>query len=1038
MLTPRMKDLFVAMFGLLAGAVLLTSVVAVSAAGGDAKAVQRFKGNPAPLAAQGCAGASFAAAANFATGTNPISVTNADFNKDGKLDLAVVNVTVNTVSVLLGNGAGGFGTKVDFGTGSRPFSVTTGDFNKDGNPDLAVSNLFDLSVSVLLGNGAGSFAPKVDFNTGGDSRGVTTADFNKDGNLDLAVATQNSNKVAVLLGNGAGSFAPKVDYAAGTTTFFVTAGDFNKDGNPDLAVANQDSNNVSVLLGNGAAGGFATKVDYAAGTGPRYVLTADFNNDANLDLAVANFDSNNISVLLGNGAGGFAPKVDYAATSHPFSLATADFNRDGNLDLAAANNSFSANVSTAVSVLLGNGAGGFAPKADFTAGNNPFSVTAGDFNKDGSPDLAVANLDSNTVSVLINACVLPNNTPVASASPNPATTDEDTPVTIRLTGTDADDQNLSIIITDPPDHGTLDEPVDTICSPPGGPANCFRDVIYTPAANYNGADSFKFKVNDGVVDSAEATVQINVNPVIDLSVSDVTQSEGNAGTTTFTFHVTLDSPAPAQGVTFDITTQDGTATDANNDYEPNSANGATIPGGQSEYLFNVSVNGDTSDEPNETFNVLVTNVNRATISDGQGTGTILNDDAPPSAGQIIISEFRLRGAGADSANDEFIEIYNNTDAEVVVRDSSPLADINPDGWAIVSSDAPTTPKHIIPAGTRIPARGHYLVANSIGYSLGLYPSGNDGSAATTAIEDGGYNVDIPDNAGVALFRTSNILLLASPTERLDAVGFTASPIFAETTPLQPSTGVNFPLQHSFVRRLTTGRPQDTDNNQADFDFVAVSQTTVSGRTPLLGAPGPENLTSPTQRNAVIKAQLVDPLCSGFGAADSACARVRTAANANPANAAFGTLLIRRRFKNTSGVDVTRLRFRLVDVTAGTPQSGLADLRALTSVDVTVSNSQGFDVLLHGLTLEEVSTPAPTQPGGGGLNSTLSADVTLAQPLKPNVPYDVEFRLGVMVNGAVRFLVTVEALPPASPAPAATGKTPSAARGKQAAGNAARQ
>ncbi|HLL73310.1 MAG TPA: Calx-beta domain-containing protein [Pyrinomonadaceae bacterium] len=621
-----------------------------------------------------------------------------------------------------------------------------------------------------------------------------------------------------------------------------------------------------------------------------------------------------------------------------------------------------------------------------------------------------------------------NSAPVASATPNPVTTKKNTPVTITLMGTDADDQNLDIIVTQQPAHGTLDEPVDTGCTPPGSSmTTCTREVIYTPAPNYIGPDSFKFKVNDGIVDSAEATVSITVNPGI--SVSDVAQAEGNAGTTQFAFRVSLDAPAPAGGVTFNIATQDGTATDADNDYEPNSATGATIPENQTEYLFNVMVNGDTNVEPNETFFVNITNVSGATVADGQGTGTILNDDGAPTVGQIIISEFRLRGAGADSANDEFIEIYNNTDEEMIVRDSSPLPDINPDGWAIVSSDAPTTPKHVIPVGTRIPARGHYLVVNSLGYSLGLYPAGNDGSAATTAIEDGGYNVDIPDNGGVALFRTANPLLFLTTTERLDAVGFTASPIFAETTPLQPSTGVNVPLQHSFVRRMTSGRPQDTDNNLADFDFVATEELLGDTRAPLLGAPGPENLTSPTQRNAVIKGQLVDPLCAGFGAATTACARVRTAEGANPQNAAFGTLLIRRRFRNTSGVDVTRLRFRLVDVTAGTPQTaGLADLRALSSVDVTVQSRLSGDIFLHGLTLEEVSSPAPTQPNGGGLNSTLSANITLAQPLKPNVPYDVEFRLGVMQNGSFRFLVNVEALPPAPPAGAAG--TPRGAQRKQ--------
>lgn len=389
----------------------------------------------------------------------------------------------------------------------------------------------------------------------------------------------------------------------------------------------------------------------------------------------------------------------------------------------------------------------------------------------------------------------------------------------------------------------------------------------------------------------------------------------------------------------------------------------------------------------------------------------------PLTGQVIISEFRLRGPDPDGAGaetgalDEFIEIYNTTDSDIVVMDSSTLPPLTTNGWAVVSSDAPTTAKFVIPNGTRIPARGHYLVANTVGYSLGLYPSGNDESGETTAIEDGGYNVDIPDNAGVALFRTANPLLFLTPVERLDAVGFAGGGVlFTEGTPLTPTNGVTDSLQHSFVRNMTTGLPQDTNNNEADFDFVEVREATVDGRRARLGAPGPENLSSPIQRNTVIKASLIDPQCGGFGTVESACARVRTAAGANPTNAAFGTLLIRRRFTNATNEPVTRLRFRLVDITAGTPDSGAADLRALSGSNVSVKNTQGTELEVKGLTLEEVSVPTPSQPVGGGLNSSLSVGtITLARPLAARNFIDVEFRIGVMVGGSFRYLVNVEAL-----------------------------
>lgn len=148
--------------------------------------------------------------------------------------------------------------------------------------------------------------------------------------------------------------------------------------------------------------------------------------------------------------------------------------------------------------------------------------------------------------------------------------------------------------------------------------------------------------DDGLgIDDFSITANPTGGPVTpNLSINDVTQAEGDSGTTTFTFTVSLSSPANAGGVTFDIATADGTATTANNDYVTNSLTGQTIAQGNSSYMFNVTVNGDTTPEPNETFFVNVTNVSGATVVDGQGLGTINNDDV------TITNINQIQGTGA--------------------------------------------------------------------------------------------------------------------------------------------------------------------------------------------------------------------------------------------------------------------------------------------------------------------------------------------------------------------------------------------------------
>ena len=219
--------------------------------------------------ASGAATPNFTAKQDFATGIGPVSVAVGDLNGDGKLDLVVANFNSNNVSVLLNITAPGaatpsFAEKQDVATSEGPIFVTTGELNGDGKLDLAVVNLLVNTVSVLLNTAASgaatlSFAPKQDLATGDGPLSVALCDLNGDGKLDLAVANFNFSNVSVLLntttpGSATSSFSAIQDFATGDGSAFVAMGDLNGDGRLDLAVANFVFNTVSVLLNTTAPG----------------------------------------------------------------------------------------------------------------------------------------------------------------------------------------------------------------------------------------------------------------------------------------------------------------------------------------------------------------------------------------------------------------------------------------------------------------------------------------------------------------------------------------------------------------------------------------------------------------------------------------------------------------------------------------------------------------------------------------------------------------------------------------------------------------
>jgi len=393
-------------------------------------------------------------------------------------------------------------------------------------------------------------------------------------------------------------------------------------------------------------------------------------------------------------------------------------------------------------------------------------------------------------------------------------------------------------------------------------------------------------------------------------------------------------------------------------------------------------NGLTADQVSGTWNLFVTDDtdgNGGSIARGWSLNITTNIPATTS-GQLLISEFRLSGpAGAD---DEFIELYNATGARLTVQSADDSS-----GLGIAASDGVT--RCVVLNGTLIPAEGHYLCAHA-GHSLLISP-------------DATYDAGINENVGLALFNNATGDASYSLANRLDAVGSSAEAdtTYKEGIGYAPVRGVEG-LAYSLYRDLRpAGRPKDTNDNAADLVFVVTDPTGLDGQQ--LGAPGAENLSSPTQQNANFVVSLIAP-CTGASTAPN---RVRNFASDPSNNATFGTLSIRRKFTNNTQNDITQLRFRIIDITTLPSPQGVADLRALNSTDSTEVDPCNSDSLidLRGVTLDGVSTQAG-QPLGGGLNSTL----TLPSPLAPNSSVDVNFLLGVQQTGYFRFFINIEALP----------------------------
>lgn len=365
------------------------------------------------------------------------SVAAGDFDEDGHADLAVSNKDSNNLTVLLNDGKGDFSPAATSPeTVTAPWQLVTAKLNADAHLDLAVSSQTsgsDGQVVILLGDGTGNFspAPTSPEPIGAVTRNLATGDLDGDGDEDLAVAKFFPAEVAILLNDGSADFgqpgtSPEDAGGNAANVTSIVTGDFNEDDAIDIAAGSEFSNELRVYLNDNEEDGDFTVGAPRKETDGTAMTTGFFDADAALDLAIGEGAAKKAAILLGNGSGGFAaaPTSPEELPGEVRWLVSADLNNDSKADLAATGGG----TPGFAAVLLGDGAGDFtAPgTSPESVGSFPTSIAAAPLNGDASLDLAVANIFTEKVNVLLNDFVPgdespaekpPQQTPPASTLP---------------------------------------------------------------------------------------------------------------------------------------------------------------------------------------------------------------------------------------------------------------------------------------------------------------------------------------------------------------------------------------------------------------------------------------------------------------------------------------------------------------------------------------------------------------------------------------------------------------------------------------------
>jgi hypothetical protein len=397
----------------------------------------------------GAGSVSFAPRINFPAGSTPHAISSGDIDGDGKADLVVANSGGSNVSVFRNTSSVGtinFAPNAEVAVGAKPEGCIIGDFDGDGKADVAAANYGSGTVSILRNTssvGSISFSPLQNVGVPGNPYGLAMGDINGDGKPDLAVAVPSVGLVTYMNLSGAGTiaFSPPVVTTTASNAIHVTIGDLDNDSRPDLSVANFGASSLTVVKQaalphtitgispmSGPVGSSvvisgtnfratpaqnivyfgATKATVTAATTTSLTVTVPLGatyqliSVTNLATNLTAFADKVFNVTL-NGYASFNPKQDWAVNSNPAAVTVSDLDGDGKPDMVMVNSS-----ATPVTVIRNTSAGGvvsFAAKQDFGSGTEVKSVTIGDLDGDGKPDLAVASLGSEHVAIYRNTSV---------------------------------------------------------------------------------------------------------------------------------------------------------------------------------------------------------------------------------------------------------------------------------------------------------------------------------------------------------------------------------------------------------------------------------------------------------------------------------------------------------------------------------------------------------------------------------------------------------------------------------------------------------
>ena len=644
--------------------------------------------------------------------TSPHSIVAADFNNDGKQDFAVAGPPFGSfpngagVEVVLGDGTGGF-TRKSFSTFGLFLSlseITTADFNSDGKLDLAVTRPAEGRVYLLLNDGTGGFpanetsAPHIFAGFGAST--VKAGDFNNDTKADLIVTTPNTNNFSVLIGDGSGAFTviPGGPLQGFSNVFDdLDIGDFNGDGKSDIAVVTSGAKMINVLKGDGT-GHFS---NYATALTPEIsvsVVVKDFNGDGKPDIAATSsvdqgFITSWVTVLINDGAQGFNPGTNYP-TDGGGMIAVGDFNSDNHPDLAMTSGStfIGANLD-GIAVLTNKGNGQFNAAVSVAAGSQSSHLAVGDFNNDGKADVVFSQPANQSVVVLLNNFT----TALPCLSLNDVTVTEndtgtiDATFTVTLSAASAQTVRVNYFVL----------PVFLLTTTATKGAD-FEDVSGT--VNFAPGETTKtinVPIKGDLIDEFDQfflvalTTPLNalisdgkgLGKILDndapatMSVNDVSLAEGTQDQATVTFTLSLNGPSE-KPISVQLAHEAGTATpDVDYFHVPLAV--VELEPGTITKTFSNNIIADNTFEPNETFFLNLSNVTNATITDAQGQATIVNDDPQPTI--AIASSSRLEGAQGTSGNASFEVKLSNPSFQTIT-----VSFATADGTATAGNDYAAT------------------------------------------------------------------------------------------------------------------------------------------------------------------------------------------------------------------------------------------------------------------------------------------------------------------------------------------------------------